>query len=189
MAVLLVAGLMLLSFFTNTLFADEPVRVRLFSPPPNLMKYVFLHDTQEIFSREPGWVSQEDTDLFVIFTSNLSERWFVPESLVHPFITMGANAEKLSNGNQFVTGESLGKFYGPAWKLPTEKNFLFIQMEDIDAEMNRNFTLPNLSTDEEKSLLSCVAAGVIVGAYYSRLTGEGAGAVMAACLLSVTQEK
>lgn len=158
--------------FTSALHADEQVRVRLFSPPPNLMSYLFRLDETEVFSREPGWVATEDVDLFVVFTSDFQDLDFVPEVFAPPLQVLARDTEKLTSGNQLITGVTLKRVFGDDWPLSAESSLMFLQVEILKQRMKQSVSTPDISGDEREKLEECMMATMILGAYDARFTGE-----------------
>lgn len=158
--------------FASALHAEGQVRVRLFSPPPNLMSYLFRLDETEVFSREPGWAATEDVDLFVVFTSSFEDDGFVPRVFSAPFQVLAREAEELTKGNQLITGVTLRKVFGDDWPLPVESDLMFLQVEILKQRMKQSVSTPDISGDEREKFDECMMAAMILGVYDARFTGE-----------------
>lgn len=172
--------------FTSALHAEGQVRVRLSSPPPNLMKYLLLLDENEVFSREPGWVATEDVDLFVVFTSDFQDLDFVPKILVPVIQVLAKQSEEFIRGNQFVSGVILKEAYGDEWPLSDKSDFMFFQVQQMKAELSRSTATPGFSSSERNRFDVCMMAGLVLNNYDKRfsvrhasITGACAGLILA----------
>ncbi|OIQ45548.1 MAG: hypothetical protein BM558_03400 [Roseobacter sp. MedPE-SW] len=151
------------TLFATASLANEGARLRLFSPPDGLTKYIQVLDELGRISRNPGWTARDDVDLFVVFTKDFNGHEFVPVEFLPPFLVLANQAEKHSKGNQLLSGRSLKEFYGEKWSLSADQNFLFIQVENFRHIINGIISGADFSKAEKEELLVCIMAGVIVG--------------------------